>query len=147
MDEWEFRSTYIGQGELLAGPLALSIHAARLAGRSATWYVDNVSAASALIKGASPVADSSPMALVASLLAAAAGCRLWFEYVASAQNPSDVLSRDGYEDKAVKRALAEGSWQAYQPSIDWAALFRLDSAAALLQRWGPEERPAAAALG
>ena len=83
---WKFRTTYIGQGELLAGPLALWLHADRLRGRDVTWYVDNTSAASALIKGSSPQADNSEMALVAALQAATLGSRLWFEWVQSNQN-------------------------------------------------------------
>ena len=83
---WRLRTTYIGQGELLAVPVALSTMADHLRGTLLTWYIDNVSAASAAIKGASPDADNSPMALVGALLAAALDARVWIEYVASEQN-------------------------------------------------------------
>ena len=86
IDQWRFRTTYIGQGELLAGPLALWIHRKSLQGRDITWYVDNSSAASAMIKGSSPQEDNSEMALIAALQAAALGCRLWVEWIQSDQN-------------------------------------------------------------
>ena len=52
--KWELKSTYIGQGELLAGPLAMHLYKDRLQGRDVTWYVDNKSALSALIKHQQP---------------------------------------------------------------------------------------------
>ena len=73
---WDVRATYIGQGELLAIPVALQTMGDRLRGRYITWYIDNTSAASAAIKGASPTEDNSPMALVAALMAASLGCRI-----------------------------------------------------------------------
>ena len=133
---WHFRSTYIGQGELLAIPVALQMLEAQLRGRYITWYIDNTSAASAAIKGASPTEDNSPMALVAALLAANFGCRIWVEYIASAQNPSDVLSRDAWEDEDVKTKLGEGMWVRLQHQVDWAAALTLSSAAQIIRRWG-----------
>ena len=131
---WRLRTTYIGQGELLAGPLALWLHSDRLRGRDVTWYVDNISAASALIKGSSPQEDNSEMALVAALQAASLGVRLWFEWVQSDQNPSDPLSRLGLDDPAVRAQLEAGTWQALQPTVPWEEVLR--TPAALLQRWG-----------
>ena len=134
---WRYRTTYIGQGELLAGPLALWLHADRLRGRDVTWYVDNISAASALIKGASPQADSSEMALVASLQAASLGTRLWFEWIQSDQNPSDPLSRLGLEDPNVRAKLNKGTWRAYQPSVPWEEVLPKPSSL-VKQRWEKE---------
>ena len=136
IDTWHFRSTYIGQGELLAVPVALQILEHRLRGRYITWYIDNTSAASAAIKGASPTEDNSPMALVAALLAASMGCRIWVEYIGSAQNPSDVLSRDGYDAPEVRDNIANGTWVRLQSTVDWSAALSLDSASQVLQRWG-----------
>ena len=67
------RKQYIGQGELMAGPLALDVLADRLRGRSVIWFIDNVSAGAALIKGSSPVGDSSAMANLASAEAGLGG--------------------------------------------------------------------------
>jgi len=135
---WRLRKQYIGQGELLAGPLCAHLFADDLRDRAATWYIDNTSACSALIKGSSPTADSSALALVASLLLSSISCRLWVEYVHTAQNPADKLSRDGYKDKEVQRHLRSGAWKQHQPTVDWKAIAGVDLTApfALLRRWG-----------
>ena len=133
---WHFRSTYIGQGELLAVPVALQMLEVHLHCRYITWYIDNTSAASAAIKGASPTEDNSPMALVAALMAAHLGCRIWVEYIASAQNPSDVLSRDAWENEDVKHKLRTGAWERLRQTVDWTAALSLDSAARVIRRWG-----------
>ena len=108
----------------------------RLRGRYITWYIDNTSAASAAIKGASPTEDNSPMALIAALLAASMGCRIWVEYIASAQNPSDVLSREAYDDEDVRRKLASGDWVRLQTKVDWSAALTISDAQHIVQRWG-----------
>ena len=133
---WKLRSTYIGQGELLAIPVALQMLEAQLRGRYITWYIDNTSAASAAIKGASPTEDNSPMALVAALLAASFGCRIWVEYIASAQNPSDALSRDGYDDTEVQAKLGSGEWVSVRTQVNWSAVLTVADAHQILQRWG-----------
>ena len=58
------------------------------------------------------------------------------EYIASAQNPSDVLSRDAWEDEDVKTKLGEGMWVRLQHQVDWAAALTLSSAAQIVRRWG-----------
>ena len=108
----------------------------RLRGRCVTWYIDNTSAASAAIKGTSPTEDNSPMALVAALLAAKCGCRIWVEYIQSKQNPSDILSRDAYNSEEVQQKLVTGAWVRRQPPVDWSAALGLTSALDLIQRWG-----------
>ena len=100
-----YRKQCIGQGELLAGPLALWLFEEELRGKSVTWYIDNVSAQAALIKGSSPVVDSCPMALVSALHATRLGCMVWYEYVGSAHNTSDILSREAWADPVAQRKL------------------------------------------
>ena len=92
----------------MAVPVALSILRDRLRGCLLTWYIDNRSAATAAIKGSSPEADNSPLALVGGLLAAALGISTWIEHVYSEQNPADVMTHLAFEDPAVKRGLASG---------------------------------------
>ena len=91
-----------------------------------------------MIKGSSPTEDSGALALVASLLLASISCRLWVEYVHTAQNPADKLSRDGYEDAEVKRSLSSGAWIRHQPQVNWQEIAGVDltAPAALLRRWG-----------
>lgn len=81
--KWKLWCIYIGQGELLAGPPAMQIYTDRPAHRNITWYIDNASAARAMIKGSSPTEDSSAIALIAGLQAAAHSCRIWVEYIDS----------------------------------------------------------------
>ena len=140
VDAWELRTTYIGQGELLAGPLAMLLHEQAMKGRYVTWYVDNTSAVSALIKTCSPTADNSPMALVSGLMAARAQMRIWYEWVPTHQNESDGLSRDGYDDPYVQHQLATGAWGSVQPVVDWNEVVghNLLHTLKLVRRWGSE---------
>ena len=62
------------------------------------WFIDNISAAMALIKGASTKADLSAMAVALHAIFAHRRLRVWIEYVESASNPADGLSRAGLED-------------------------------------------------
>ena len=58
---------------------------------------------------------------------AAAGVLLWVEYVKTAQNPADPLSRGGLTDPAVLRRLASGDWAAKpHGEIDWDKLLNVD---------------------
>ena len=133
IEKWKLRSTYIGQGELLCAPVALSAWRQQLQGRQVTWYVDNTSAVAAMIKGASPQVDSSPLALQAALACVHLGCRLWIEWVPSHQNLSDGLSRQGWQDKHVKAKIASGAWTRCSWSPDWNALVPGDLQTAVAQ--------------
>jgi len=135
---WKLRKQYIGQGELLAGPLCAATCAEKLRDRDLTWYVDNVSAVASLIKGSSPQADSSALALVAALTLASLSCRVWVEYIDTHQHPADRLSRDGYDDEYVKKQVSAGEWSPFQPVVRWSDIANYDLAApnAHLQRWG-----------
>ena len=137
IDRWEFRTTYIGQGELLAGPIALSIFRDRLTRRDITWYVDNTAALTALVKTSSVTADNSPMAHISGLLATLIQARVWYEWVPTHQNASDGLSRDGWLDRLVQKKLATGEWEAVQTEVDWHSVagVDLDHAIQILQRW------------
>ena len=108
IDEWGFRRQYIGQGELLAGPVALHLLEDELSGKSIFWFIDNQSALTAMIKGASPIQDNSAMALVLALQMARAMIHCWYEFVDSKANPADGLSRDGWKDEEVAHHLASG---------------------------------------
>ena len=79
-------------------------------GADVLWFIDNTSALSAMIKGSSGVPDSARMAMRASISLTALRCRAWFEHVASAQNPSDVLSREAFADLAVQQLLLSRTW-------------------------------------
>jgi len=62
-------------------------------GRDVVWFIDNVAALSAFIKGGSDAVDLDRSACVASLLMGRLCTRVWFEYVESHSNWSDGISR------------------------------------------------------
>ena len=50
-------------------------------------------------------------------------CRVWYEYVASAQNPADVLSRAAWQDARVRQNIQDGLWKRLPAiPVDWAHL-------------------------
>ena len=54
---------------------------ARLRGRDAYWFIDNVAALSGFIRGNSEAPDVDRAAAVAAMFAALLQTRVWFEYV------------------------------------------------------------------
>ena len=124
---WDFRETYIDQGELLAGPLAAMLFAEALRGQDVLWFIDNTGACTAMLKTSSPIEDNSSMAHVASFALLALRARPWYEYVPSDDNPSDPLSRDGYLGPGVSARIATGQWQkADTAGVAWDSLLTRD---------------------
>ena len=80
------------------------------------------SAAMALIKGASAKADLSAITVAIHAVFARLRVRVWIEYVESASNPADGLSRAGLEDAWT---LAQG-WTLKE--VPCPAFFDMDSA-------------------
>ena len=98
-------------------------------GRSLIWFIDNQTAVSCLVKGASRVEDLSELTLLTNLALAALGTRTWYEWVPTLQNVSDPLSRDGWEDQTVKDKVSSGEWSPLELQVPWHLLMdRLDSA-------------------
>jgi len=116
---WAPRGSYINLGELLAGPVVLHLLSRRLRGRAIIWFVDNVAAAAAMSRAASSSRDGSHLAGVMALSLIALRARAWFEYVESASNPSDVLSRDAYNDATVKDHISTGRWIQLPGPFPW----------------------------
>ena len=95
---WVQRDQQIYVAESLA-PLAASLHHREiLQGRDVVWYIDNIGACSALIKGNSSQHDAGIVTAACHLLWAKLSVRMWIEWVASDDNPSDGLSRFGLLD-------------------------------------------------
>ena len=93
VDTWVQKSTYMGQLELLAGPVALRTWKHVLQRQQTIHFVDNDSAASGLVKGYSPRIDSSPIIGDYWLLAAEYGMDIYIDRVESKSNLSDGPSR------------------------------------------------------
>ena len=113
------KSNYINLGELVAGPICCSVFGPLLENEDVVWFVDNTSALSALIRRASSTEDLNTLALVFGLSMTALRARVWFEYIQSASNPSDVLSRKAWGDLDVQQRLASGEWTRVDAVVPW----------------------------
>ena len=98
IDLWKSRVQQIFPGESLCGIAVPSSCWELLTGRDVLWFVDNESACSALIRGHSSQGDVHVIAQTASLLMCRNSCRTWYEWIDSASNVSDGLSRLGLQD-------------------------------------------------
>ena len=79
----------------------------------------------AMVKGASPVQDNCRLAAVLAMLLNSNKTRAWFELVDSKANPSDGLSRGGYQDPHALENLGAGTWRKAEASIlSWRRLLR-----------------------
>lgn len=108
VEAWKGNAGGINQGELYAANVLAFSCPERIRGRDVLWFIDNTSAESALVKCGSTTPSMARLALQASMAFVALGARAWFEHVPSADNPSDVLSRDGFADEGVARLIAQG---------------------------------------
>lgn len=90
---WIPKATYMNQLEILAGPLALQTWSSDLQGRQVIHFVDNDAAASSLVKGYSPKADSCALAGSYWILAAKIGLESYIDRVESKSNLADGPSR------------------------------------------------------
>ena len=93
------KKQHIAQGEAFVPYVALYHETARIANCDMIWFVDNIAAAVALIKGASTKEDIMMTTVAIHVLLTKHRIRVWIEYVESASNPSDGLSRDGVQDE------------------------------------------------
>ena len=93
VEQWIPKSTYMGQLEVLAAPVALHTWGSTLRGRQVIHFIDNDAAASSLVKGYSPKTDST--ALVGEYWSAAAqhGLEVYIDRVESKSNLADGPSR------------------------------------------------------
>ena len=95
LSSWKQRKQQIFPGESLCMLVVPLLHGAHLQDRDAIWFVDNMGALSASIKGGSREVDVHLIALAAASLRTPLAFRPWFEWVDSDSNPSDGLSRLG----------------------------------------------------
>ena len=100
VSRWELRSTYIGQLELLAGPLALYTWSPQLTKSQIIHFVDNESAAAGLVRGYSSKSDSSALIGEYWLTAAKHSLEIYIDRVESKSNISDGPSRLVFDDMA-----------------------------------------------
>ena len=94
---WIPKTSYMGQLEILACPVAISTWRSRLSGRRVLLFVDNDSAASNLVRGYSPKTDSSALVGQFWLLASQTKTEVYIDRVESKSNLSDGPSRLDFE--------------------------------------------------
>ena len=99
LQKWKPRNQQVFIAETLAVLAATLEHKELFRGRDVIWFVDNIGALQVLIKGNSSQYDAGNVCAAAHLYWASMGTRVWFEWVASDDNPSDGLSRDGLHDE------------------------------------------------
>lgn len=98
VSHWLPKPTYMGQLEILAGPLAISTWHNLIHRRQLIHFVDNDSAASCLVKGYSQKTDSS--ALVGTYWLAVSDCQAepYIDRVESKSNLADGPSRLAFQE-------------------------------------------------
>ena len=92
---FEYRQTYIAQGEAFGPLLALHYCQKQLRQRDTTFFIDNMGVLASLTSGSSSIADLGTIIHGFHLMAAALGCQPWMEHVESKANCSDGGSRVG----------------------------------------------------
>ena len=85
-------------GSPLCGLLVPWLHGSALRHHDLLWFIDNEAAVSSSIRGASSQEDVHLIAQFSHAFLHTLQCRVWYEWIDSASNPSDGLSRDGLLD-------------------------------------------------
>ena len=107
-------------GEAFAVYAALWHYRDLLQGSTIVIFVDNESAASALIRGTSSQEDVGSVVLAVQWLLHSIDAKAWVEWIDSESNPSDGLSRAGCTDAWTRRQGWELSQGAAPPwSASW----------------------------
>lgn len=92
------RKTQIYAAEAYAILAAVYEHLTDLKNTDAVFFVDNEAACAALIRGSSTQSDVGAVVNAVHWMLFSINCRPWFEWIDSASNCSDGLSRDGLKD-------------------------------------------------
>ena len=87
------RSTYIGQGEEMAGISALFTAPQLFKGRRVLHFVDNAGSLSHIVNGYANAADSAQLVNMFHAAAISLGIEYWGEWVPSKANIADMLTR------------------------------------------------------
>jgi len=124
LSNWKARNQQVFVAEALAVLAATLLHQDILRNRDVLWFVDNIGALQILIKGNSSQFDAGNVCAAAHLFWAAAGTRVWFEWVCSDDNPSDGLSRDGIHDEWTLEQKPKWHVQEFE-APEWFALIDL----------------------
>jgi hypothetical protein len=111
------RKQQINQLEALVPILALLNHPEEFRHTDVLWGIDNTGAEASLIRGYSSSSDTANIVAATHIVAAALDCRMYFFHVDSKSNPSDGLSRGGFDDEWVVQTAARMSWDLVIPTL------------------------------
>ena len=116
------RKTQIFAAEALATILVPHLCGEALRDRDVIWFIDNEAAVSSMIRGTSRAEDVGHIAGAAQMMLLTLGARVWFEWVDSASNPADGMSRDGAQDTwTCKQAWKITEWNEHDLASTLAA--------------------------
>ena len=95
---WDDHPAKIAQLELLAVLQGLLTFPSHFRGRKVVWWVDNVAALMSLVRGRSDSLELDFMSQLVHFLLYALHCHIYWEWIPSASNWADGISRDGLSD-------------------------------------------------
>eukprot|EP00435_Cladocopium_sp_Y103_P025431 s4491_g6.t1 len=98
LSSWCPRKQQIFPGEALAALLVPLLHPSVFDSQDVLWFIDNDPAVASLIRATSLQPDVHLICLFSHAWLFKRGARIWYEWIDSASNPSDGLSRDGLQD-------------------------------------------------
>ncbi len=119
MQAWGPRKTQFVMAEAFAIVACLLTSHELFRYRDVIWFVDNEAVCAAAIRGTSSAADVADVVGTVACLSAKLQARVWYEWIDSAANVSDGLSRVG-TDCLLARALCS-SLREVEP-IAWRGL-------------------------
>ena len=117
---WGDYETYIAQLEMLMILVAMVDLAPIMRGRRGIWYIDNVAALMAMVRGRANNPDLDRMAEILQGAMYALDMWIYFEWIESDSNWSDGISRSGLKDEW---QAANGFYSSHCPFL--AALLQL----------------------
>ena len=94
---WAPKETYIGQLDILAAICAYTSLPGKLRDAEIIHWIDNTSALASLVRGYSSKPDSATLVNAFHALNVGLRSNVWFEYVPSKANISDLPSRDDFD--------------------------------------------------
>ena len=97
-DLWDDQETKIAQLELLMVFQSLITFPAAFRHTAGVYFIDNIAALMALVKGRSDSPELDAISQSIHLLLFCLRCSLWFEWIPSNSNWSDAISRQGLDD-------------------------------------------------
>jgi len=118
VDLWCPRKQQIFAAEALAPSTALVNNPDVYRGRDIIWFIDNEGACSILVRGACAPEDIAGIAECTMMISIRLGARIWYEWIDTAANPSDGLSRQGLQCPMFGHHARVASHPAWQYTAD-----------------------------